>query len=177
MPLNTTRSCVAHIYVTSIHESQISLHFTLRPTIFEIQAIFRQVLGMTPNWPWTPQDQITLYMYNNCLRASNFTPLRFTTSRLQAILRQVNRMTPKWPWTLQDQRYTTYVLLVSPSPKLHSVLLYDQPFSKYRTFYNSPLSTMLNGPKKNKKGQKFKISNFTVLLTLSETLPMSIHEF
>ncbi len=47
--------------------------------------------------------------------------------------------------------------------------------------YNSPLTTMLNGPRKNKKKkcQKVKISNFTILLitTLVETLLRSIHKF
>ncbi len=61
---------------------------------------------------------------------------------IQAILRQVHRMTPNWPWTLLGQRYTTYVLLVSPSPKFCSVLLYDQRFPWYRTFYNSPLHSL-----------------------------------
>ena len=131
--LDNTRSNYPIPY-TTVPEPQISLHFVLRPAIFELQAIFRQV----------------------------------------------HRMTPKGSWTLQDQRYTTYVLLVSSSPKFHSVLLYDQPFSKYRTFYNYPLTTMLNGPKKNKKKmpKNSKISNFTVLLTiLTETLPRSIHAF
>ena len=43
--------------------------------------------------------------------------LRPSVLKLQAILRQVHRMTPKWPWRLQGQRYTTYELLASPSPK------------------------------------------------------------
>ena len=64
----------------------------------------------------------------------------------------------EWPQTLQGQRHTTYVLLVSPIPKFQSVLLYDQPFSRYRTFYTSPFTTMLNGQKK--KGTKFQISQF-----------------
>ena len=68
------------------------------------------------------------------------------------------------------------VLLVSLTPKFHSVLLYDQPFSRYHTVYNSPLSTMLNSPKrthththKTPKIQSFKFRNS--LTTLVETLP------
>ena len=47
--LNTTRSKVPHICVTSFHESQISPHFGLWPAGFEIQAILRQGHRMTPN--------------------------------------------------------------------------------------------------------------------------------
>ncbi len=151
--LNTTRPYVPYMYVTSIHESQISLNFALRRSIFEIMAILRQVHRMTSNWPWTPQGQITLYVYNNCPCVSDFIPFRSTANlfELQVILRQVHRITPKWHWTLQGQRYTTYMLLMSLSPKCHFVLPYDQPFSWYRTFYNSKLTTMFNVQNKNKK--------------------------
>ncbi len=48
-------------------------------------------------------------------------------------------------------------------------------------FYNPPLTTMLTPSKKKKNNdicQKFKLSNFTVLWTISaQTLPWSIHEF
>ncbi len=32
--------------------------------------------------------------------------------------------------------YVVIVLLVSPSPKFHCILLYDQPFSRYRPFWD-----------------------------------------
>ncbi len=48
MTLKPTRSNVSHTCVTSIHESQISLRFTLRPAVFETQAILRQAHWMTP---------------------------------------------------------------------------------------------------------------------------------
>ena len=100
-------------------------------------------------------------------------------TEIQAILRQVHWMTPKWPWTLQGKRYPIYVLPVSLSHKFQSVLVHNHPFSIYRTFYNSTLTTMLNGQRKNKKKcKKFKISNFTILLTtLVETLPTGEHDF
>ena len=55
MNLNTTRPCVPHIYVTSIHESQSLLQSDLRQAILEIQAILRQLHRMTSNWNpnWT----------------------------------------------------------------------------------------------------------------------------
>ncbi len=100
--------------------------------------------------------------------------------RVTGHLRQVHRMTPQWPWTPQGRRHSTYVSAPYPSPKFQAVLLYDQQFSRYCTFSNPPLTTTLNGQKRNKKkkGPKFKIAFFTILLTtLVETLPMSIHEF
>ncbi len=96
---------------------------------------------------------------------------------IQAILRQT---TPKWPWTLQDQRCSMYELAVSLSPKFHSVLLYDQPFSRYHKFYISPIDYHVKQPKKNKNktAKKVKISNFAILLKpLVEFLPRGIHEF
>ncbi len=71
------------VCVAWVHESHILLHFALRRAVFEIQAILRQLHRMTPNWPWTQQGQIALYMYNNCPGVSNFTPFRPTTSRFQ----------------------------------------------------------------------------------------------
>ena len=103
MTLNTTKSNVPHICVTSIHESHISLHFALQPAVFQLQAIVRQVHWMTPSWLWTLPSQISLYMYNYCLWVSNFTTFHSMTSRfeIQASLRQAHQMTPKWPWTVQ----------------------------------------------------------------------------
>ncbi len=86
--------------------------------------------------------------------------LRRARFEVQAILRQVHRMTPKWPQTLQSHRYTTYVLLVSPSPKFRPTISHFQDIA--HVFY--PLTIVLNGPKK-KRPNKIEISNFTILLT------------
>ena len=77
--LNQARSNYP-LCMTSVRDSQISLRFALRPALFKIQAILRQVHQMTPNWPWALQRQITLYLYNNCPRVSNFTPFRSMAS-------------------------------------------------------------------------------------------------
>ncbi len=87
-----------YTWITGVHDSQISLRFTLRPALFEIQTILRQVPQMTPNWPWTLQRQITIYLYNSCPRVSNFIPFRYMASRFElSHLRHVHRMTSKWP--------------------------------------------------------------------------------
>ncbi len=58
--------------------------------------------------------------------------------------------------------------------------LYDQPFWRWRTFYNYPLNTRLSDPP-NHPPQKYAI-NFAfgisqiVLTTLMEILPMRVHE-
>ncbi len=132
-----------YICITTVSESQISLWFALWPAIFEIYVISRQVHQITSNWPWSLQGHMypiypkvictpyTCYYYQCSLRFA----LQPAIFELQAILKQVHWMTSKWPWTLQGQRYTTYVLLVSPSPKFWSVSLYDQPFSRHRSFW------------------------------------------
>ena len=53
-----------YICVTGIPNSQISPRFALRPVVFELHTILRQVHWMTPNWHSTLQRQITLYTCN-----------------------------------------------------------------------------------------------------------------
>ncbi len=61
--------------------------------------------------------------------------------------------------------YTRYLPL---RPKFWSDSLYTQRFPRYRTFYHTPLPTMLNAPpppkkkEKNAKNQKFEISQFFI---------------
>ncbi len=166
--LEPHRVKLPYICITSVRDYQILVRFALWPALFEIQA--RQVHRMTPNWSWILQCQITLYYITTVPECQ--ISLRFAlwpaVLELQAILRHVHRITSKLPWTLLGQRYTTYVLLVSPTPKFCFVLLYEQRFPWYSTFYNSPLTTMLNAPKKNKKNCKKKskteISQFFIQL-------------
>ncbi len=42
----------------------------------------------------------------------------------------------KWPWTIRDQRYPIYILQLPLSPKFHSNMLYGQPLSHYRPFWD-----------------------------------------
>ncbi len=68
MTLNTTRSKVPDICDTSVIESQISVRYSLQPSIFELQAILRQVHRMTPKcynvkYEWILQCQrYTIYV-------------------------------------------------------------------------------------------------------------------
>ncbi len=54
--LNAPDMCVTR-YVC-ICESQISVRFTLRPDVFEVQASLIQVHRMTPKSPWPPLGQM-----------------------------------------------------------------------------------------------------------------------
>ena len=64
---------------------------------------------------------------------------------------EMHRMIPNWTWRLNSQKYPILTKHSPLGPKFWSVSLYDQRFPRYRTFYSSPLTTMLNVPKKNKK--------------------------
>ncbi len=80
MTLNTKRSNVAYIHVTTTPESQISPCFSVRTVAFELQAILRQVHWMTPKLPWTLKGQrYPVYMIK-LLMSPNFTPFCSTAS-------------------------------------------------------------------------------------------------
>ncbi len=91
----------------------------------------------------------------------------------------MHRVTPNWTWTLNSQKHpmwTKYLPLTSKFWSISLYMLYDQRFPRYRTFYNFPLNTVLNIPKRKKKIAK--IWNFTILYAiLVDTLPRSMHEF
>ncbi len=93
MTLNTKRSKVHHIQLfISTLELKISVCFTLRWSVFELQAILRQVHWMTPKWPWTIKGQRYPYIYYNYPELPNFTPFCSTGSRFcfTCHLRQVH---------------------------------------------------------------------------------------
>ncbi len=157
--LENYKSNVPHIWMIYLIESKISLHFAPRPAPF---SRYRPLWDNCTKWPPNELDYYkvicTQYMLLVTSIDESYISHRFALRpdlfELQAILRQVHRMTPKWPWTLQGPRYTTYVLLVSQSPKFWSVLLYDQRFPWSCTFYNPPLTSMLNSQKEQNKTKK-----------------------
>ncbi len=86
---------VLHACVTSIHEAQISLRFTLQWAIFELQAILKKVHQMTPKWPWTLQAQMHPICVNSVPdpQISLHFALRPAFFEIWGILRQVHWMT------------------------------------------------------------------------------------
>ncbi len=95
-----------------------------------------------PEWPQIDFESCKVKFPYICITSipDSQTSLSFTlwpaVFEIQVILRQVHQMTPKWLWTVQGHMCHIYMLLVSTSPKFHSVSLYDEPFSKYRPFWD-----------------------------------------
>ena len=56
---------------------------------------------------------------------------------------KVHRMTPNQTQGFGHQKYLSYMQYSTPSPKFSSVLLYDQPFSRYSAFQVFLLTPML----------------------------------
>ena len=120
-----------------------------------------------PNWPWTLQGQSPC----KCIASIPDTQISLRFAVRPAVFEFAIRT--EWPqsdiehYRVKGTHYKvklyTYILLMFPSSKFHSVLLYDQPFSRYHTFYNSPLTTMLNV---HNKCQKSTICNFTFVIQL-----------
>ncbi len=116
LTLDPIRSKLPYTRITSVRDSQISLRFAVRPAFFEIQAILRQVHLMTPNWPWTLQRQIVLYLYNNCPRVSNFTPFRSMTSRFGVTGHFETRAPNDLKMTLSTTRSKVHHICVNSVP-------------------------------------------------------------
>ena len=124
MTLYPRRSKIPQIHITTTSKSQISLRFALRPAIFELQAILKQVHLMTSKWRSALKCHKSIQFYFHSILISLHFNLRLAIFELQAILKQLHRMTLKWPSTLKGQRYPIYTCYNYP-PKYHSVPLYD----------------------------------------------------
>ncbi len=81
------------ICVTSIHKSQISLHFTLRPAVFDIQAILKKNAPNAPNDPQITLNAARSNLPHTCVTSINVSQISVCFSlqqtEIQAILRQV----------------------------------------------------------------------------------------
>ena len=141
---NMLQGQIAHLCFTGVTVPIKSVllqerRFTLRPACFELQTFLRQVHRITPKWHWALKGQrcpIYMLQLHQPPQTNKFYSilLRRAVLELQHILRQVRRRTSIWPWTLKDQRYPIYI--VEPSPNLHPISLYSQPFSSYMTFWD-----------------------------------------
>ena len=74
-------------------------------------------------------------------RGANFGSFCSSTSRFwdtsfSKIGNAVHRMASKWPWTHNGQKYPTCTKYLPPRPKVWSVSLYNQPFSRYKIVEN-----------------------------------------
>ncbi len=137
------------ICVTSVSESQIELNFALRPTVFSLDTILRQVQQMTSKWHWTLQGHMHPTYVTSVLGSQ--IAVRFALwpaiFELPAVLKNDPKTPndPKWPWALQGQMYPIYVLLGSTSPKCHSVTFTNRRFRDTGHFKTSKWPWTLQG--------------------------------
>ncbi len=93
----------------------------------------------------------------------------------------VHQMTPNWPWSVQGQRYTTLVLLVTPSLIFFSPLCSTpsrfQDIARFIIFHWLQCYTAKKKKKKNQKKKKKRKEKKFKNLTSVETLSRSIHDF
>ncbi len=117
--VNTTRSNVPHtcIWITTVPESQISLHFALRPAAFSNHK--GQMHRMTPKWPRILQGQMYPHICGTSIHLSHISPrfdLRPAVLDLQTILRKVHQNDPKL--TLNPTRSNYPILCVNYCPRV-----------------------------------------------------------
>ncbi len=134
MTLNPYVSEVPCVHWILTHEAQISISFTLRPAIFEIQACRK---SESTEWPqnalnhWSVKS--TLYTRNTHTRGPNFTLFRSTISHFRDTGFSKIRNEPNDP-TMTLSTYVSKVpcvhWILTPRPKFHSVSLYGRSFSR-----------------------------------------------
>ncbi len=104
----------------------------------------RQVHRITSKWHCTLQGQMYPTYMLLISPISIFSRFALRTAVFES-QEKYNEWPPKWLWTIQSQMYpiiSIYALLVFTSHKFPSVLLYKQPFLRYRPFSpNDPKMT------------------------------------
>ncbi len=130
MTLSPTTSNVPHICVTSIHESQMSLRFTLRLAVFEIQGILKIVHGMTQHDLEPCKVEFTLYMCYWYQWVPNVSTFRSTTNRFRDTgnFETSALNDPKITLNPTRSKVAIYVLLMTQSPNFYPTFLYDLRF-------------------------------------------------
>ncbi len=96
MTLNTTRSKVPHICVTSVSKSQISVRFPLKPAISAVTGHSETSALNDSKWPWTQQGQryhILLMPQSPKCHPFHSTTNRFWVTKLSII----GRKCTEWP--------------------------------------------------------------------------------
>ncbi len=176
------------IHVSSIPESQISIHFPLQPAVFEIQAILRQMHQITPKWPWSLQGQ--RYSMFNCIPESQIS-LRFA---LRPAIFKISHILyfPIEYHVKQLKRWKKMPKIkISNSTILLTTLVEALPRSTHERILGNKSDVFLQGRchlklllpygsmlTKTKKMAKNTIRNFTIpWTTVVETLLSSMHVY
>ncbi len=123
------------------------VHITPRRVVFEKQSCWKSESTERPStWNWILNCQLvcTLSTYPRGPKFDRFhsTSSHFRGTRLSKIGRNIGNaqhisLTSNWLWTLCCPQSTLYTKYLHHRPTFWSVLLYDQPFWRYRTFNNS----------------------------------------
>ncbi len=114
MTLDTERSKVPSIHMTTTADSQISFFFYAMANRFKLRLFWDKCT----KWPWTLKDQrYPIYMWQLPL-TPNFTPFCTMVIRFWVTghLRQMHLITPKW---LKSQRYPHHIhVMATPESKI-----------------------------------------------------------
>ncbi len=113
--------------------------FHSTPVVFEIPPSLRQVHQMNPKWHWTLRGQVHPLYVLLLPKSPKFQSLS-VTGHFGTSATNDPKMTLN---TTRSKILHIYVISISAS--ISVLLLYDEPFSRPRTFYISSLTTMLNG--------------------------------
>ncbi len=66
--------------------------------------------------------------------------LRLTVSEIKHVqchqISEMHQMTSNCTWTVNSQKYSIYTAYLPPRPTFSSILLYDQPFPRYKVAKN-----------------------------------------
>ena len=76
---------------------------------------------------------------------------------------EMHQMTPEWSWTLNSQKYPVYMKYLPPRAKYWSILLYGQPFSRYKVAEN----------RKFRKCTEWPQTDFEILTVISTSYTLS----
>ena len=146
---------------------------------YTITLKYREKIRITPN---KPSDLAFLTLRSTLYTLSTYAgpklcsvSLRNQPSSRYKLVKSQKYIKWRQPNPLfNDQKYVNTCTLNTNSevPNFASVSVHGQSFSRYLTFYNQPLTSMLNAPKQQK------LSNISIfLITLVGTLPKSMYEW
>ncbi len=134
MTLNTTRSKVPYICVTSVPEYQISARFSLRPATFELKAFFAESAPNDPKRPWTLRGEIKIphICVTNVPESQIWPHFALQPTVFKILL-------DDWTlddWTLTSPNYLAHTKYLLPRSKFWSVSPYGKPFLRYKVVKN-----------------------------------------
>ena len=117
---------------------------------------------MTPNWTWTLNNQKHSMYTKHLYQRPKFWSFRSTTSRFQIQSFQKSEMhwvTSDLLWTLNIKMSPVYTKYLPLRHIFCSVLLYDQPFSRYKFEENQNMISKMSLPNNGRLTLKHTVSH------------------